>query len=46
MRYTLQILFFLVALASALPVMSQNNVIDEIVWVVGDEAILKSEVEE
>ncbi|MDO5524077.1 MAG: peptidylprolyl isomerase [Bacteroidia bacterium] len=25
---------------------SQNNVIDEIVWVVGDEAILKSEVEE
>jgi peptidyl-prolyl cis-trans isomerase SurA len=26
--------------------MSQNNVIDEIVWVVGDEAILKSEVEE
>jgi peptidyl-prolyl cis-trans isomerase SurA len=26
--------------------MAQNNVIDEIVWVVGDEAILKSEVEE
>jgi len=25
---------------------AQNNVIDEIVWVVGDEAILKSEVEE
>lgn len=25
---------------------SQNNIIDEIVWVVGDEAILKSEVEE
>lgn len=24
----------------------QNNVIDEIVWVVGDEAIYKSEVEE
>lgn len=26
--------------------MAQNNVIDEIVWVVGDEAIYKSEVEE
>lgn len=25
---------------------AQNNIIDEIVWVVGDEAILKSEVEE
>ena len=24
---------------------AQNNVIDEVVWVVGDEAILKSEVE-
>ena len=27
-------------------VTSQNNVIDEVVWVVGDEAILRSEVEE
>ena len=27
-----------------LPVLGQNNVIDEVVWVVGDEAILKSEV--
>lgn len=27
-------------------VQAQNNVIDEVVWVVGDEAILKSEVEE
>ena len=27
-------------------IISQNNIIDEIVWVVGDEAILKSEVEE
>lgn len=27
-------------------VYGQNNVIDEVVWVVGDEAILKSEVEE
>lgn len=28
------------------PVKAQNNVIDEVVWVVGDEAIYKSEVEE
>lgn len=28
------------------PAFSQNNVIDEVVWVVGDEAILKSDVEE
>ncbi len=27
-------------------VCAQNNIIDEVVWVVGDEAILKSEVEE
>src|SRR5690554_4710718 len=46
MKYKLQILFFLAALTAALPAVSQNNVIDEIVWVVGDEAILKSEVEE
>ena len=25
---------------------AQDNVVDEVVWVVGDEAILKSEVEE
>ena len=29
----------------AFPVWGQNNVIDEVVWVVGDEAILKSDVE-
>ena len=38
-------LAFLVLL-SVPHMMAQNNVIDEIVWVVGDEAILKSEVEE
>lgn len=27
-------------------IQGQNNVIDEVVWVVGDEAVLKSEVEE
>ena len=30
---------------SALTAFAQNNIIDEVVWVVGDEAILKSEVE-
>lgn len=29
----------------ALPTMAQDNVIDEVVWVVGDDAILKSDVE-
>ena len=28
------------------PMVAQNNVIDEVVWVVGDEAILKSDVEQ
>ena len=41
---------FVVLCASALmtgsAVYGQDNVIDEVVWVVGDEAILKSEVEE
>lgn len=29
-----------------IPLQAQNNVVDEVVWVVGDEAILKSQVEE
>ena len=33
-------------LMTALPSVAQNNVIDEVVWVVGDEAILKSDVEQ
>lgn len=28
------------------PAVSQDNVIDEVVWIVGDEAILKSDVEQ
>lgn len=41
-------IFMIVCLFSALclETSAQNNVIDEIVWVVGDEAIYKSEVEE
>ena len=46
MRLSVKILFFLISLFISHQTISQNNVIDEIVWVVGDEAILKSEVEE
>ncbi len=46
MKYSVKILFLFMLLSAAPSVISQNNVIDEIVWVVGDEAILKSEVEE
>jgi len=41
-----RIFFFLFLLSATHCLVAQNNVIDEIVWVVGDEAILKSEVEE
>ena len=37
---------FLLALLPVFAVKAQDNVIDEVIWVVGDEAILKSEVEE
>ena len=33
-------------LMAAMPAVSQDNVIDEVLWVVGDEAILKSDVEQ
>ena len=47
MNYSVKSIFFLLALLFAPSLMvAQNNIIDEIVWVVGDEAILKSEVEE
>ena len=35
-----------VMLMTAMPSVAQNNVIDEVLWVVGDEAILKSDVEQ
>ncbi|MDD3787974.1 MAG: peptidylprolyl isomerase [Petrimonas sp.] len=46
MKHAIKLLLFFTVLLSAQQLVSQNNVIDEIVWVVGDEAILKSEVEE
>ena len=39
------VLALLFALTGIVPTMAQDNVIDEVVWVVGDEAILKSDVE-
>lgn len=35
-----------VMLMTATPLISQDNIIDEVLWVVGDEAILKSDVEQ
>lgn len=40
-----KILHLIVVLLAAWSLQAQNNIIDEVVWVVGDEAILKSEVE-
>ena len=39
------VLAILLALTGTVPAVAQDNVIDEVVWVVGDEAILKSDVE-
>ena len=36
----------ILALVADVAVYAQDNVVDEVVWVVGDEAILKSDVEE
>ncbi len=40
-----RIFALLLVCLGGIPMFAQNNVIDEVVWVVGDEAILKSEVE-
>ena len=45
MRYC-KIYMILCGLLALLPTSAQNNVIDEVVWVVGDDAILKSDVEQ
>jgi len=37
---------YICALILALPCMAQDNIIDEVIWIVGDDAILRSEVEE
>ncbi len=43
-KFTNWLLLFVAA--AFLPVFADDNVIDEVVWIVGDEAIYKSEVEE
>lgn len=39
-------IFFAAAVMSACTLSAQDNVIDEVAWIVGDEAIMKSDVEE
>ena len=39
-------LLYICVLMLALPSMAQENIIDEVIWIVGDDAILRSEVEE
>lgn len=46
MNNSVKIFFLLIATLFSQQLVSQNNIIDEIAWVVGDEAILKSEIEE
>jgi peptidyl-prolyl cis-trans isomerase SurA len=45
MKKTIFALFLLLSIAP-FKILAQKNIIDEVVWVVGDESILKSEVEE
>ncbi len=46
MKVSVKIIILFLTLVGFQPLFSQNNVVEEIVWVVGDEAIFKSEVEE
>lgn len=39
-------LLYIYLIAIALPCLAEDNIIDEVIWIVGDEAILRSEVEE
>ena len=41
-----KILLTICALVTSAYMTAQNNIIDEVIWIVGDEAILRSEVEE
>ncbi|MDR0824380.1 MAG: peptidylprolyl isomerase [Prevotella sp.] len=44
-RKTRKLILLVILLGSGIMSYAQNNIIDEIIWVVGDEAILKSDVE-
>lgn len=46
MKVSAKIIILFLALIGSHTIHSQNNIVDEIVWVVGDEAVFKSEVEE
>ena len=46
MKFSTKVFILFLALIGCQHIISQNNVVEEIVWVVGDEAIYKSEVEE
>ena len=46
MKFSAKIFILFLALIGSQHIFSQNNIVEEIVWVVGDEAIYKSEVEE
>lgn len=46
MKFSMKIFILFLALIGCQHIFSQNNIVEEIVWVVGDEAIYKSEVEE
>lgn len=46
MKFSAKIFILFIALIGGQHIFSQNNIVEEIVWVVGDEAIFKSEVEE
>ena len=46
MKFSAKVFILFIALIGCQHIFSQNNIVEEIVWVVGDEAIYKSEVEE
>ena len=46
LNFRMAILFALMSLMAAPAAFAQDNVIDEVAWIVGDEPILKSEIEE
>ena len=46
MKFSAKIFILFLAFIGGQHIFSQNNIVEEIVWVVGDEAIYKSEVEE
>ena len=45
MKKVLYAVLFACCVCNSLPIAAQDNVIDEVIWVVGDDAILRSDVE-